>query len=241
MTKPLRILDIGCGSGIATIELAKRFPSAHVVGVDLAPPVGPPEQLRNVEFVQGSFADLIKTGALREEQFDYIFQRMLVMGIVDWQSHTDIAVRLLRPGGWLEMQDLDWHVYDRTGKQIDDRFAYIRAIQAASEAKGLDPVCGKHLDAYMRCASLRSIEFKSYPFAWACWKERPETELIAAHQRSARQVEVRNALLEKLLGSSGMYEQEEIEEFKRENVVSYEQAEEGIHSGYGVAFGQKME
>ena len=241
VAEPLRILDIGCGSGIATRELAKRFPSAHVVGVDLAPPVELAEQQSNVEFVRGSFADLVKTGVLREGHFDYVFQRMLVMGIVDWQAHTEAAARLLKPGGWLEMQDLDWHVYDRNGKLVDERYAHIRAIHAASEAKGLDPFCGKHLDAYMRCAGLRSIKFTRYPFAWAYWKERPETELIATHQRSARQVEVRNSLLENLLGSSGMYKSEEIEAFKEENVVSYEQAEEGIHSGYGVAFGQKME
>ena len=165
---------------------------------------------------------------------------MLVMGVVDWQSHTDAVVRLLKPGSWLEMQDLSWHVYDRNEMQVDDRYPYIRAIQAASEAKWLDPFCGEHLDAYMRSAGLRSIEFKRYPFAWAHWKERPETDLIAAHEGSPRQVEVRNSLLEKLLGGSGMYTREDIEEFKRQNDVSYEQAEEGIHKVYGVAFGQKM-
>ncbi len=33
---PARVVDLGCGSGDATIELAKRFGSAWVVGVDIS-------------------------------------------------------------------------------------------------------------------------------------------------------------------------------------------------------------
>lgn len=31
-----RILDIGCGTGISTFTLVKRFPDAEIVGIDLA-------------------------------------------------------------------------------------------------------------------------------------------------------------------------------------------------------------
>lgn len=34
---PSRIVDLGCGTGEATILLAKRFPSAWVIGVDISP------------------------------------------------------------------------------------------------------------------------------------------------------------------------------------------------------------
>jgi ubiquinone/menaquinone biosynthesis C-methylase UbiE len=99
-------LDVGCGSGIATLELAKCFPSAQVVGVDLAPVVELESLPPNVSFIQGAFTDLVETGVLQKNDFDYVFQRMLVMSVVDWQKHTNAAVRLLKPGGSLEMQDL---------------------------------------------------------------------------------------------------------------------------------------
>jgi ubiquinone/menaquinone biosynthesis C-methylase UbiE len=33
--KPARVLDLACGAGIASIELARRYPDAHVEGIDL--------------------------------------------------------------------------------------------------------------------------------------------------------------------------------------------------------------
>lgn len=35
--KPNSILDVGCGGGFFTAKLAKKFPQAHVVGIDLNP------------------------------------------------------------------------------------------------------------------------------------------------------------------------------------------------------------
>jgi 2-polyprenyl-3-methyl-5-hydroxy-6-metoxy-1,4-benzoquinol methylase len=35
--RPFRVLDAGCGVGIYSIHLARRFPLAHVLGIDLSP------------------------------------------------------------------------------------------------------------------------------------------------------------------------------------------------------------
>jgi len=34
---PIRVLDIGCGTGYLTAKLAKRYPRAEVIGIDIAP------------------------------------------------------------------------------------------------------------------------------------------------------------------------------------------------------------
>lgn len=35
--KPVRILDIGTGTGIWAIEMADEYPSAEIIGTDLSP------------------------------------------------------------------------------------------------------------------------------------------------------------------------------------------------------------
>ncbi len=64
---PCSILDVGCGGGLFTIKLAQRYPSARVVGVDIAPEaiafaqerlrVASP-RLNNLEFIHIPTPDL---------------------------------------------------------------------------------------------------------------------------------------------------------------------------------------
>ena len=36
-TQPLRILDVGCGTGVISLMMAQRFPDASIVGIDIDP------------------------------------------------------------------------------------------------------------------------------------------------------------------------------------------------------------
>jgi len=74
LINPLKILDIGCGSGVVTLELGRRFPSATIIGVDQAPIAGiHSRDLPNVQFIQGVFHDLVADGTLKPQDFDFVF------------------------------------------------------------------------------------------------------------------------------------------------------------------------
>ncbi|KAG6999517.1 hypothetical protein G7Y79_00034g069400 [Physcia stellaris] len=80
LAEPARIIDVGCGTGIETCQLGKVFPSAQVYGIDLSP-VPPRSKPPNVEFVQGSFRELLDDQSrFPAESMDYVFSRLLICG-----------------------------------------------------------------------------------------------------------------------------------------------------------------
>ena len=91
----------------------------------------------------------------------------------------------------------------------------------------------------MADAGLQHVSVQQFLYAWTYSREKPETQHIAGVPQSPRQMDVRNALLDKLLGGKGRYPQHQIEELKCENYVSHKHAEEGVHGTYPVACGQK--
>ena len=99
-----RVLDIGCGTGATTVELARRVGTGRVLGVDLSTRMLDAARARaeaagttNVEF---RAAD-VQTTDLGRAVFDRAFSRMGVMFFADpVEAFTRVALAL-RPGGTL--------------------------------------------------------------------------------------------------------------------------------------------
>jgi SAM-dependent methyltransferase len=97
---PQKILDIGTGSGIWSIDMADMYPSASVTGVDLAPtqPTWVPSNL------QFEIEDVEEDWLYHKNSFDFIFGRELLMAIRDWPRLIQQAYDHLKPGGYLELE-----------------------------------------------------------------------------------------------------------------------------------------
>ncbi|XEV02763.1 hypothetical protein FSHL1_008050 [Fusarium sambucinum] len=98
--KPQRILDLGCGTGIWSIEMAEEFTSAEVIGADVAP-TQPGWVPPNCHF---EVDDIERTWTWREDSFDFIFSRDLLLAIRNWPALIDQTYTHLQPGGWVEFQ-----------------------------------------------------------------------------------------------------------------------------------------
>lgn len=103
--KPRRILDLGCTIGHNALSIARAFPDAEVVAVDIGAPVLRYALARakslgvdNIRFVQADAADL---HMFEDESFDLITSLTLLHEV----SHPALrnifaeTYRLLRPGG----------------------------------------------------------------------------------------------------------------------------------------------
>lgn len=114
-----RVLDMGCGFGKSTRPLVKRYPTAEVVGVDLAAPglrlahAEAEAQGLAITYIQG---DARKTG-LQDASFDVVTGTMVLHEMPKEAIVETIheAARLLKPGG--EMHFLEFMM---TGDPLRD-------------------------------------------------------------------------------------------------------------------------
>jgi SAM-dependent methyltransferase len=96
-----RVLDVGCGCGGTTAELATAVgPTGAAVGIDLAEAMVAAARGRfpGVRFVAG---DIETTGTLPGRPFDAVFSRMTLMLLADPVAGLTAIARSLRPGGRL--------------------------------------------------------------------------------------------------------------------------------------------
>lgn len=98
---PQKIIDLGTGFGEWAIEVGERFPSATVVGVDLSP-IQPDWIPPNVEFI----VDDMEDDWVYASDFDLVHLRFAGITIKDNASLQQSIFENLRPGGWVEFQEL---------------------------------------------------------------------------------------------------------------------------------------
>ncbi|KAK5114802.1 hypothetical protein LTR85_010115 [Meristemomyces frigidus] len=186
-----RVLDVGCGTGIVTDYLAREYPSAEAVGLDLSPVPKQGDRPSNVRFVQGNILTekpsswvctndtaTAPKAVLDVEAFDLIYSRLLICGLSDWPKYIRTEYSLLKPGGWAEVHDLDWIWYDKHGKVISDDWPWFRRLRSAGESRGLDFSGGSRTQQWMNDAGFVDVQVKTYrwPFGgqWeteGVWKE----------------------------------------------------------------------
>jgi ubiquinone/menaquinone biosynthesis C-methylase UbiE len=118
MDRP-RILDIGCGSGVPTIELA-RLSGGQVIGLDID---GPLVERLNKRIKKAGFSDRVTALKCSMSELDFpaesfdiiwaegsIFAIGFETGLREWR-------RLLKPGGFLVVHDEEGDLKEKT-KQI---------------------------------------------------------------------------------------------------------------------------
>ena len=101
-----RVLDIGCGDGKVTAEIARNLPGGNVTGLDSSPEMirfacdhFPCSEYRNLSFIQGD------TRALPfSEEFDVVFSNAALHWIPDHKPVLAGIVKSLRPDGKLLIQ-----------------------------------------------------------------------------------------------------------------------------------------
>ena len=147
LSGPLRVLDLGCGTGEITRRLAERYPQAELLGVDILE--ANLERARasgdaggRIRYAAGDAFALDSADAA----FDLVVCRHMSQAVPDFPRVLAEIARVLRPGGWLHLLSEDYgmlHFPAMDAAFDPDRFWNTNAI-AFLRGIGCDGRVGRH-------------------------------------------------------------------------------------------------
>jgi SAM-dependent methyltransferase len=160
LSGPLRILDLGCGTGEITRRLARRYPQARVVGVDILD-----SNLALAQRVSADLADRIdyQQGdafalSFEPDGFDLVVCRHMSQAVPDFPMVLSEMTRVLRPGGWLHLLSEDYGMlhFPASGSFDPDVFWNRNAV-AFLAGIGCDGRVGRHSPTLLQVAGYEDV------------------------------------------------------------------------------------
>lgn len=247
LTNASKAVDIGCGTGVATIQLAALLPSANVVGVDITPVPAPALAAAspNLQWETGNILDVdmekqtdsLSRGALAPNTISYFFGRMLFLGINDWHKYFQVASLMLQDQGIIEHQDLDWKFYRvGTDECLSDNWKWYTRLMEAVKKAGLSEISGSNTASLMETAGLKVIEARKFEFSFVPSAKSPNSQAMGRYVQAKLMLNYPE-LMRKLLGSLNIAH-DEVEQLIRDALRDLS-SEEGIHQKYTVTIAKK--
>ncbi|KAG2235147.1 hypothetical protein INT48_006528 [Thamnidium elegans] len=188
------VLDIGCGSGTWTMEIATQFPSAKFIGLDRKSLFPRDIKPKNCQF---RLFDIIAVGGqvhlpFEDASIDFIFQRDMNWGLSEsiWTPLMREYFRILKPGGWIELVEPDIE----TNRASTYENLLINKLVNNFYRRQQDPFVSKRLSTFAATTGYRRIQsdFKSMPLGWGfqklyCKKTQKTTLRCSEFARAAAQ------------------------------------------------------
>jgi SAM-dependent methyltransferase len=166
--EPTQILDVGCGTGEFTSRIAKLFPAARAIGVDLVDPHLDLARRRCAE--QGDRVSFQHADAyalpFASGTFDLVACRHVLQSIPDAPRVLAELVRVLRPGGRLHVIAEDYgmiHVASLHVGRVDLARFWAEVPRAFGLATGVDNYIGRHVFGHLRALPVDDIHIHYLP------------------------------------------------------------------------------
>jgi SAM-dependent methyltransferase len=170
-----RLLDVGCGPGTITVDLARRVAPGEVVGIDRAPEVieraranaaAAPDTPPGVRFE----VDDVYALAQPDAAFDVVHAHQVLQHLTDPVAALRELRRVLAPGGTLAVRDSDYGGF--VWSPADPRLTrWLELYHRITAANGAEADAGRHLGAWVRAAGFDHVVVSTSTWTFA----EPET------------------------------------------------------------------
>jgi 2-polyprenyl-3-methyl-5-hydroxy-6-metoxy-1,4-benzoquinol methylase len=173
LRKGLSLLDVGCGPGTITVDLAARIAPGPAVGIDVSDaPLAEARGLAERSGVAVTFeVGDVYALADPDDAFDVVHAHQVLQHLTDPVAALCEMARVCRPGGVIAVRDVDYAA--TTWFPADpglDR--WLDLYQAVARRNGAEPDAGRRLLAWAHAAGLRDVVATTSSWCFATPDER---------------------------------------------------------------------
>jgi SAM-dependent methyltransferase len=167
------LLDVGCGPGTITVDLARSVAPGRVLGVDVsADPLGEARDLAASQGVAVTFAvgDVYALD-LPDDSVDVVHAHQVLQHLTDPVAALREMARVCRPGGLLAVRDVDYAAttWFPADPGLDRWLALYSEVARANRA---EPDAGRRLVSWAHAAGLRDLTATASSWCYATPAER---------------------------------------------------------------------
>ncbi|TID26881.1 S-adenosyl-L-methionine-dependent methyltransferase [Venturia nashicola] len=232
------VLDLGTGTGIWCVDFADLHPLSTVLGIDLSPiqTVWVPPNLKFM--VDDAEAEWLHP----RNSFDLIHTRHTIQAFRNWQQIFARAFEHLKPGAWMECQELD-HVpqcSDGTMKDDNPMLAYWLNVTAGLKQLGIDFRQAPALADMMRAAGFVDVTERVFFTPIGPWPKNRALKEVGLYWRATIMEGVEAIALGPMIRGLG-WRKEEVEVFIAGVRKAYLETTKEVHAWmpFYVVYGQK--
>ncbi|EYB21685.1 hypothetical protein FG05_03836 [Fusarium graminearum] len=179
---PQKIIDLATGTGIWAIDIADKFPSASVVGVDLSP-IQPSWVPPNLKFL----VDDIEDEWMHGDDYDFVHMRCISPWLKDEVKVLRQAHDHMKPGAWIEIQELDARANCDDGSLPKDAplAKFFDTAATAVASFGMKFRAGENLREPLEKAGFVNVSCKVLKVPIGTWAKDKKLRLIGLYLKTA--------------------------------------------------------